>query len=129
MSIFPVWLCPLQATHAPQKLSPHYLKEKQLLDVGIWGRIPEGKGGIKKINRDFEGYIKKFGGRKMFYANSYYSEEEFWRIYDKKWYANLRKKYKAEKIFPNIWQKVHTYKEYKIQKWRILKTMIKVFLS
>ncbi|MGI8420436.1 MAG: FAD-binding protein [Candidatus Levyibacteriota bacterium] len=123
LGIFPLWLCPLQSTQTAQKLSPHYMKENLLLDIGIWGSVNDLKSGIKKINREFEEYIKQVGGRKMFYANSYYPEEEFWRIYDKKWYTNLRKKYKAEKIFPNIWQKVHTYKEYKIQKWKILKTL------
>jgi hypothetical protein len=42
----------------------------------------------------------------MFYGNSYYTEEEFWSIYSKEKYLQLRKKYHAEDAFPLIFEKV-----------------------
>lgn len=49
----------------------------------------------------------------MLYAHAYYTEEEFWQVYDKGWYEKLREKYYANEIFPTVWQKVHVSGEYK----------------
>jgi len=44
----------------------------------------------------------------------YYDEETFWKQFNKKRYDALRKKYKAEKSFLNIYDKVCTgLKSYK----------------
>jgi delta24-sterol reductase len=129
LDIFPIWLCPIKSTKNPQRLSPHYLEEPMLIDVGIWGPVPSLNGNLEKINKKFEEYLELYRGRKMFYAESFYSEQKFWKIYDKRWYSSLRKKYKAEGIFPTIWEKVTVKKRYKVNKKKILKTMAKALFS
>jgi delta24-sterol reductase len=129
LTIFPLWLCPIKSTNSHQKLSPHYLKGDMLVDVGIWGPISDTKKDLEKENKRFENHLESYGGRKMFYAESFYSEQEFWKIYDKKWYSSLRRKYKAENIFPTIWEKVTVKKRYAINKKKILKTMLQAFLT
>jgi delta24-sterol reductase len=126
--IFPVWICPLKATKTEQKLSPHFLSERTIIDIGLWGKA-KGRRKILEVNKEFEKHLKEYGGRKMFYADSFYSEQEFWKIYDKKWYENLRKKYKADGIFPTIREKVYTKKRYVVQKRKIIKPMIKALLN
>ena len=44
-----------------------------------------------EVNRSIEAKTNELGGKKWFYAYSYYSEAEFWQIYDKKWYDKLWK--------------------------------------
>ena len=42
---------------------------------------------------------------KWLYADAFYTETEFWDIYDRKWYDDLRKKYHAESL-PSVYEKV-----------------------
>jgi len=118
LAIFPLWLCPIKTSKTPQKLSPHFLKGDMLLDIGIWGQTKKYLIDTTKANRDFEEYSYKNGARKMLYAEAYYTQEEFWKTYDYKWYKKLRKKYNAEKVFPDVWQKVYVGKKYKVNLWK-----------
>lgn len=118
LGIYPIWLCPVRPALSEQKLSPHYIKDNILVDIGIWGQSEEYLKDPIKINKDFEGFAGKNNSKKMLYAHSYYTEDEFWDIYDKTWYRKLRKKYKAEGVFPDIWQKVHVSEKYKISRWK-----------
>lgn len=115
LSIFPLWLCPIKPTQTLQKLSPSYIPASMLIDIGIWGQSKKYVSNIFDLNKKFEVYAKELSARKMLYAHAYYSEDEFWSIYDKKWYDLLRRKYHAEKIFPSVWKKTHVEnKKYKV---------------
>lgn len=107
LNIFPIWLCPIKPTSTAQKLSPSFIDSKMLIDIGIWGQSKEYLKNTIELNQYFEDYAKKVKARKMLYAHAYYSEEEFWQIYDSTWYKKLRKKYYAEEIFPDVWEKTH----------------------
>lgn len=117
VSIWPLWLCPMKPTKTPQKLSPHFINTEMLMDIGVWGHTEKYLKDPIRMNREHEHYIKKINGRKMLYAHQYYTEEEFWKIYDERWYKKLRLKYKAD-IFPDVWQKTHVAGRYKMRKWR-----------
>jgi len=118
LGIYPIWLCPIQFVRTSQKLSPHYIKADMLIDVGIWGQTEKYMKNPVGINREFEIYLKKIDARKMLYAHAYYTQEEFWKIFDKKWYEGLRRKYSAEKMFPTIWEKVRTSSSSHPHAWR-----------
>ena len=121
--IFPLWLCPLMATPGPdfhpralrhregmQEISgPSTTKapggEELLLNIGLWGPGPQARGPFVDLNKRLEAKLLELGGTKWLYAHTYYSEDEFWRIYDKKWYDELRERYGATSL-PNVWEKV-----------------------
>lgn len=127
LGIFPIWLCPMKSTKTLQKLSPDYNpKSEMLIDVGVYGQSKKFLADTIGLNREFEKYCNKINARKMLYAHSYYTEEEFWEIYDKDWYEYLRTKYKAKEVFPDIWDKVHVSEKYKETK---AKGILKVFLE
>ena len=44
-------------------------------------------------------------GMKWLYAQTYFSEEDFWKDFNKDWYELLRAKYHAESL-PTIYEKV-----------------------
>jgi delta24-sterol reductase len=113
--IYPIWLCPIKATATEQKLSPHYsTDEKTLLNVGIYGQSKYFLNkGYLATNRQIELFGISRNARKMFYAHSYYPRDEFWKIYDYSWYLKLQNKYKAGKVFPEIWDKIYVSEEYK----------------
>jgi hypothetical protein len=108
--IYPVWLCPVRPTRNPEPLSPHYNDATMLVDVGIWGRNNRYLSDRMGMNKKFEKFVRQLGGRKMLYAQQYYTQEDFWDIYDKDWYDALRKNISAEEIFPGVYEKTHVYK-------------------
>lgn len=126
LSIFPLWLCPIKPTKTLQKLSPSFIPTSMLIDIGIWGQSKKYISNTVGLNKKFETYAKELSARKMLYAHTYYSEDEFWNIYDKKWYEILRKKYHAERIFPSVWEKTHVEnKKYKVHFWPGVMKLIK----
>lgn len=56
-------------------------------------------------NRDLEKQLAELGGWKVLYAHAYYTEEEFWALYDRAWYEGLRQKYRAMTL-PSVYGKV-----------------------
>ena len=94
------------------KLSPGYIKTDLLIDVGVWGKVHGNYENLLKLNRDLEKELYKSNGRKVLYAHQYYTKEEFWKIYDKQWYDRLRKKYFAEAVFPDVYEKTFVSKKY-----------------
>lgn len=61
-----------------------------LLNFGIWGPGPLNHRKFVELNRELEATVARLGGFKWLYANAYYTEDEFWRIYDRQWYEWLR---------------------------------------
>ncbi|KAH8707059.1 24-dehydrocholesterol reductase-like protein precursor [Phaeosphaeriaceae sp. PMI808] len=105
--IWPLWLCPVKsAPHNERSFSQgNNIKADMLLDVGIWDMGPEEPREFIKLNRDFEAKVTELGGMKCLYAHAYYTEQEFWNIYDEKKYRQLRSEYHAEGL-PSVYDKV-----------------------
>jgi FAD/FMN-containing dehydrogenase len=107
---FPLWLCPLLVDQQ-SPLQSNYLRTQNIINVGVWTPFNGPYKEFVKANRDLEQNVNKLGGRKWLYAHAYYTEHEFWNIYDKHWYDKLRKKYSAQSL-PTIYEKVHVSDEY-----------------
>ena len=108
-NIWPLWLCPLKPTPHPT-INPFpasgHGASKLLLNVGIWGPAPtKRRSEFVAINRDLETKLSVLGGMKALYAHTFYSESEFWEIYDRHWYDALREKYGATSL-PSVYEKV-----------------------
>ncbi|KAI5370985.1 Putative FAD-linked oxidase-like, FAD-binding domain, PCMH-type, FAD-binding, type PCMH, subdomain 2 [Septoria linicola] len=112
-AIYPIWLCPLRQRRDPktggyglyadlanEKQSPEYM-----MNFGVWGPGSRDLATFLKQNRELEHKVDELGGRKWLYAHAYYTEEEFWSIYDKKEYDALREKYGAGYL-PTVYDKV-----------------------
>ncbi|KAF2172956.1 hypothetical protein M409DRAFT_62599 [Zasmidium cellare ATCC 36951] len=109
---WPLWLCPLKRG---QEVSLHpklgggaYNKDDKsvsFVNVGVWGPGSTDYAKFISQNRQIEKKLRELGGIKWLYAQAFYTEDEFWQIYDKKWYDALREKYHATYL-PNVWQKV-----------------------
>lgn len=106
-AIYPLWFCPLKVNKEGQdKLSPTRLQADMAINVGVWGKFAVSHAEFIRGNQEVEGETHRLGGRKVLYAHAYYSEEDFWKIYDKGWYAKLRERYQAVEVFPSIYEKV-----------------------
>ena len=127
VDIYPRWLCPLRegeyggmnphvtppsTPSSPNAFLPQsndYFGKKRdfLLNIGLWGPLPSSHSATSQlsINRAIEAKLAALGGMKWLYAQTFYTEDEFWKIYDKVWYGGLRKKYRAETL-PDVYTKV-----------------------
>ncbi|KAJ9668181.1 hypothetical protein H2201_001610 [Coniosporium apollinis] len=88
-----------------------------LVNVGVWG-VSQGMwdrynagdktGAYDRFvadNRALEATVKRLGGLKWLYAHNYYTEAEFWEIYDKQAYEELREKWGVGGL-PSLWDKM-----------------------
>ncbi|KAJ2904675.1 delta24-sterol reductase [Zalerion maritima] len=131
LGIWPLWLCPLKqrppptfhphtSIAEPDPSSPGRERPQQMLNIGVWGRGPSSPSRFVSANRSLERKLRELGGRKWFYAHTYYSGEEFWQLYDKPWYDALREKYNATTL-PTVYDKVKvdvSKKEEEEKGWR-----------
>lgn len=108
--IYPRWLCPLRL-HEPVSMHPHVgpgaeAADGVLLNIGVWGATPPHMLHVN-VNRRIEAKLKSLHGMKWLYAQTFYTEDEFWAIYDRPSYEALRRKYRAEGL-PSVYEKVRT---------------------
>jgi Delta24-sterol reductase len=112
-NIYPLWLCPVVQNerismnpHTPSKVGNGRTTGERMLNIGVWGPCPPDQDRIA-ANRMLEKKVRSNRGMKWLYADTYYSEEEFWWIYDHEWYEKLRQQYGASTL-PTVYQKVKT---------------------
>jgi Delta24-sterol reductase len=110
--LYPLWLCPLRqrgkSADSPQGLlaeTANVNGPEYLMNFGVWGPGPTNRQDFVKANRKLEQKVQELGGKKWLYAHAYYTEEEFWSIYDRREYDALRTKYHATYL-PSIYDKV-----------------------
>jgi len=116
---YPLWLCPLPPGSAgglegqsiDGKGATVDTQKTTLLNFGIWGPgTTTEQTGFVAQNRQLEHKVQSLGGKKWLYAHAYYTEDEFWAIYDKPGYDALRGKYHAHHL-PTLYDKVRVRPE------------------
>ncbi len=90
----PVWLCPLRL-RAGRAWPLYPLQPGEVyVNFGFWGNValpPGARDGY--YNRQVEDKVSELGGHKGLYSTSYYSPEEFSRLYNGPAYADLKREY------------------------------------
>ncbi|CAN8098817.1 unnamed protein product [Discula destructiva] len=113
LDIWPLWLCPLRQIQRPTfhpstvtgEGSEAEAEAQPMLNIGLWGPGSKNRGEFPRQNRRLESTLTELGGMKVLYSHTYYTEEEFWQIYDRKWYEDLRRRYRATSL-PSVYEKV-----------------------
>jgi Delta24-sterol reductase len=105
LGIWPLWLCPVRHVRLPGSGGagfgfPYSTSTPGCvwINVGVYGLPHGGAGGATDpvvINRALEAAATERGGRKMLYAQSYYSPAEFDALFDMEAYGAARKTYAA----------------------------------
>ncbi len=93
IGITPVWVCPVRAYEPSVSYSLYSMNPKQLyVNFGFWDVVKtaheEGY-----FNKAVEAEVRRCAGRKSLYSSSYYSKEEFGRLYNEPAYRRLKLKY------------------------------------
>ncbi|KAL3418068.1 FAD binding domain-containing protein [Phlyctema vagabunda] len=110
LRIWPLWLCPLRAIQPPTFHPSTTLPgpsdaPKPMLNIGLWGRASSQFDEFLQQNRQLERKLTELGGRKVLYSQTFYTEQEFWGLYDRGWYEDLRWRYAASSL-PTVYDKV-----------------------
>ena len=106
---YPLWLCPirrsLDTSTSPITTPTLGSREDMVVNVGIWCPGPADRDAFARKNRELEQRTHELQGSKCLYARTYYTEDEFWKVYDRDRYLSLREKYHALSL-PTIYDKV-----------------------
>jgi hypothetical protein len=111
--MWPLWICPIrkisESTNQDSGLgTPLGGKKGDLMfNLGFYGPVNGGRpmNPVQK-NKDLEKKVFDLNGKKWLYAQSFYSEEEFWAHFHKETYDKIRKQYKNDEVFHDITKKV-----------------------
>ena len=107
VGVLPVWICPIGGYH-DQARFPLYAVDPKILYVnfGFWDVVEDA---VQRepghYNRQIERKVAELGGVKSLYSDSYYPEDEFWRLYDKSAYDVLKHRYDPGGRFKNLYEK------------------------
>jgi Delta24-sterol reductase len=74
-----------------------------LLNIGVWGPASSHHEAFVMQNRAIEQKLRELGGLKRMYARGYYTEDEFWQIYNRQHYEALRVNYNATAATQRVW--------------------------
>lgn len=105
IGIKPIWICPTlpQGTKADFSFYP-LTPDTLYINFGFWD-VVDAKKSEGYHNKLLEKKVRELGGYKGLYSNVYYSEKEFWDIYDKETYLALKKKYDPKNRLGDLYQK------------------------
>lgn len=120
--IYPLWLCPLRKDIRRSAGYPkdrailgstpnsQNMEDEEYISVGLWGPGPGDEEAFISANRELEAKLQELDGLKWLYAKAFYTEEEFWDVYDQEKYEAVRRAYHAESL-PSIYDKVKEKKK------------------
>ena len=102
---FPLWCVPYKFVRGYEWVSAdflHKIKDKLILDLAIYGMKKKGDKNYYKIIED---ELMNIGGIKTLISSNYYSESDFWKIWNKKNYYKVKRKTDPNNIFRNLYTK------------------------
>ncbi|MDH3693174.1 MAG: FAD-binding protein [Gammaproteobacteria bacterium] len=106
--IKPIWICPIGAYNKSAVFDLYPMNTNKLyINFGFWDVVrnrqnhPAGH-----YNRLIEKKVAELGGVKSLYSDSYFTEQEFWSIYNREHYEYLKSRYDPQARLKNLYQKV-----------------------
>jgi FAD/FMN-containing dehydrogenase len=105
--ISPVWICPLRQRPGGVRWPLYELDPDELyVNFGFWSAVPLDPGERDGVhNRMIEAEVTRLGGHKSLYSDSFYSEEEFWRLYNGDAYGELKRAYDPDSRLLGLYEK------------------------
>jgi FAD/FMN-containing dehydrogenase len=105
IGIKPVWVCPVAAYDLEASYAFYPIKPGTLyVNFGFWDAVTtDHEEGY--FNRQVEAKVRELQGKKSLYSNSFYSREEFWRLFDDKAYRALKARYDPTGKLKDLYEK------------------------
>ena len=113
-AIYPLWVGPVRVFDHGDKEGllrnpANGAASQMFVDIGIFGIPPSAKsGGYDHVPAALrlEEFVRERGGYQMLYADISMTRAEFERMFEHRLYREMRSRYKAEKAFPEVYDKV-----------------------
>jgi FAD/FMN-containing dehydrogenase len=107
VGVLPIWLCPIRAPDPARPATLFPLRPgTTYVNFGFWDvvnhREPTAPGAL---NRRIERRVAELSGVKSLYSDSYYTEDEFWRLFDHDAYFALKRRYDPARRLPDLYAK------------------------
>jgi FAD/FMN-containing dehydrogenase len=107
IGILPIWFCPIRAPAGSPTFTFYPLRAGSIyVNFGFWDvvndRIARPPGWR---NRKIEARVRELGGLKSLYSDSYYTEDEFWQVFDRNAYRALKSRYDPRGALPDLYAK------------------------
>ena len=107
IGILPIWLCPIRVPAAAAPFALYPLRPGAIyINFGFWDvvrdREPHPPG---YRNRQIERKLTELGGLKGLYSDSYYTQDEFWSVFDRAAYSALKARYDPAGTLPDLYTK------------------------
>ncbi|MFZ2804165.1 MAG: FAD-binding oxidoreductase [Patescibacteria group bacterium] len=100
-----LWMCPTMAYDPTKKYDLYAMDPSTLyVNFGFWDGVQSDKED-GHYNRLIEKKTEELHGKKSLYSTSYYSSEEFWKLYNKPRYEELKKTYDPGASLKDLYQK------------------------
>jgi FAD/FMN-containing dehydrogenase len=105
--ISPVWICPLRQRPGDVRWPLYELDPAELyVNFGFWSSVPLDPGERDGVhNRMIEAEVTRLGGHKSLYSDSFYTEDEFWRLYNGDAYRELKRTYDPGERLLGLYEK------------------------
>ena len=107
VGILPIWICPIRAPDPSRAATLYPLPRRTMsINFGFWdtvrSREPRARG---MVNRKIERRVGELGGIKSLYSDSYFAEDEFWSIYDRRAYIAVKQRYDPAGLLGDLYAK------------------------
>ncbi len=103
---FPLWYVPYKIVRHYEWINEDFIeniKDELFIDIAIYGMEKKDN---KNYYRMMEEELMAIGGIKTLISNNYYSEEEFWQIWNKENYDVIKQKTDPDNIFRDLYTKM-----------------------
>lgn len=110
--IYPLWLCPFRLWNDPGLVHPTDDKMVELyLDIGVYGnvKVKRGQYDAERTTRKVEDIVRRAYGFQMLCDDNFSTYDEFRQMFDHTLYDRVRKKYRCEEAFPEIYDKINRH--------------------
>ena len=102
-----MWVCPILPGPDAARFTMYPMRPGELMvNFGFWdvvhAREPHPAG---HFNRLVEREVRRLGGVKSLYSDSYYDRDEFWEIFDAAGYRRLKQRYDPRGLLGDLFEK------------------------
>jgi FAD/FMN-containing dehydrogenase len=102
---YPLWCVPYKVIGQYEWVSDEYfntIKKELLIDIAIYSMKTDNN---EQYYRRLENKLMELGGLKTLISNNYYTEDEFWKIWNKQNYDAVKRITDPDNIFRDLYEK------------------------
>jgi len=104
--ISPFWICPLRQRDPSAEWPLYSFSDSLYVNFGFWSSVALAPGQADgDHNRLIERVVDDLGGRKSLYSTAFYSEDDFWRLYNGPAYEVVKKTYDPDARLLDLYAK------------------------